>query len=353
MIERKVLNELLETAVYAPSGDNSQPWSFEVKNDTLYIFSLADKDNPKFNFRGRGTLIAHGALIENILIYAPTLGLKPVVELFPQIQEPNCTAKISFEQIQPWENLLGKFIKERCTNRKKYSSELLTQTSKQDIIRSAAEVGLGRVELVEEENQKKLLGQAVSINEVVMLEDKELHDLFFGDVRWTKEEENKFKTGLYLKTMELEKPKEIAFRILKSWKNAKFLTKFGLAKFIAKENSKIYSSGGALGVIIIPNEDKAFLSAGKVMQRIWLKATSYGLSLQPITGIIYLAQRVNANEAQGFSETHISQIKKAYSEICSVFPVQNNEVMAMLFRMGKSAPASSHSSKLIPKIKYF
>jgi len=40
-----------------------------------------------------------------------------------------------------------------------------------------------------------------------MLEDRELHTFFFSDIRWSEAEEQKYKYGLYFKTMELENQK--------------------------------------------------------------------------------------------------------------------------------------------------
>ena len=353
MVDRKTITDLLATAVYAPSGDNSQPWRFEVRNDDIYIFSEAEKDNPKFNYKQRGTLLAHGALIENILIFGPTLGLTATATYFPDPNLPQCTACVHLTISSPKENLLAAYIKKRSTNRKPFSNNPLSRQQRDDILNVAKDIGTGRIILTEDLKQKEIIGQAVSVNEIVMLEDRVLHDLFFGDVRWTEQEEQKYKTGLYLKTMELEKPKEIAFRILKWWPAAAVLTKLGMAKFIAKENAKLYCSGAAIGVVCIAGgEDKSFLDAGRLTQRLWLTAAAQGLSMHPLTGVIYLHQRFAAQDFSGFSEEHVEAVERAYKKIADIFKPEKNEIIAMLFRVGHSQPPTAMSSKLAPKIKF-
>ena len=65
---RQVIEEILNLAVWAPSGDNCQPWRFEATDNKINIFNVPHKDQALYNFRQSGSLVAHGALVENILI---------------------------------------------------------------------------------------------------------------------------------------------------------------------------------------------------------------------------------------------------------------------------------------------
>jgi hypothetical protein len=61
------IKEILELAVNAPSGHNSQPWRFVIQDNTIQIFNIPDKDKTLFNWKQKGSLTAHGTLIENIV----------------------------------------------------------------------------------------------------------------------------------------------------------------------------------------------------------------------------------------------------------------------------------------------
>ena len=89
------IKKIIEVAVNAPSGSNSQPWRFKVREGVIEIIAEPEKDHPILNFRNRGTWIAHGALIENIVILASAFGYKAGVSIFPNKNEKNITARIS------------------------------------------------------------------------------------------------------------------------------------------------------------------------------------------------------------------------------------------------------------------
>lgn len=346
------IKKILKSAVYAPSGDNSQPWRFEVKNNVLNIFSLPERDNPLFNFHQRGTLIAHGALLENILILSKSFGYGVEVQELPDNAVLEHTYRLTFKEINPINQPLAEFIEKRQTNRKLFKKVSLLPKHRDALIEAGKMVESQEFLLVEDQEKINIIGKAVGANEIVMLEHKELHDMFYADVRWTTKSERKFKTGLYLKTMELPFPKLVFFKILQWWPVAKIFNKFfGMARFIAKDNAKQYSSASAIGIILVPDKDSEFLKAGRLTQRIWLTATQNNISIHPVTGIIYLAQRVKSGETETLSQEHVKIIKDAYENITNTIGRQDG-CLAMLFRIGYSDPPGGASSRLDPEIKY-
>lgn len=347
MIDPTQIEKILEVAVNAPSGDNSQPWRFAVNGNILDIYSLPEKDNPRFNFRERGTFIAHGALLENIVIAAREEGYEPEVIQFPDPSIKNHTYRVVFTKTIPRTQPLFSVIRSRQTNRKYYKKTSLLPEHKQALLNATDK---GSLILIEDEEKKQIIGEAVGANEIVMLEDKQIHDLFYADVRWTTKSEKKLKHGLYLKTMELPLPKLVFFKLLQWWPAARVLNKLGMARFIAKDNGKLYGSASAIGIMPVPDRDEAFLEAGRIMQKVWLTGTYHGLSMHPVTGIIYLAQRVNAGEATDFLPEHVTIIKQAYSEIERIVGVHGP--YAMLFRIGYSKPPAGVQSRQKPEIKY-
>ena len=267
-IPRDTIIKILEAGAQAPSGDNSQPWRFSVKENTITVFNSPEKDNPIFNFKSRGTYVAHGALLENMRIAAGEFGYAAEIKLFPDPVRPEITAEVFLSPASRVSKFYPHIFK-RATNRKPYQNKLLTHDER-DAIRTAAS-GFGAELFLEEGSGKAVVGKAVSMNEVVMLTHTELRRLFFKDVRWTEAEERVAKAGLYLKTMELAPPQAAIFKLLSYPKAAAVLNALGLPWFIARENSKIYSSGSALGVLVIDREEpEDFVRVGMATQRMWL-----------------------------------------------------------------------------------
>lgn len=334
----------------APSGGNSQPWRFEVSNDeTLDIIALPEKDHPILNFRYRGTWVAHGALLENILVASSFLGYKAEYEIFPDRSIPNLTVRIHFDKIASSNESLYSAIKLRATNRKKYQPAPLTVDQKKEILETAREIGTGEVRLIEDKEKMSEVAKAMSVNEIVMLENKILHDLFFREVVWTEKEEKKRGGGLYLKTLELKPPQQALFKLLRYWRVMSLFNKIGFAKIIAKDNAAVYGSGAAMGAIIVDDKDEEFINAGRLLERIWLKSTKMGLSLQLITGGLFLWQKISGDGSKDFSASHTAMIKDAYEQVRRTFDVKDG-VAALLFRVGIDGSPSARSIKLPPRI---
>lgn len=350
---RDVIQKILDVAVYAPSGDNSQPWKFTVKDNEIKIFNIPDRDNPYLNFRQSGSYVAHGALIENIVIAASQSGYAAEINLFPDSREPDLVAVANLAQTNPKEELFYPYIKERCTNRKPYQDTKLSEGQKRSFMHAQEEVGKGgKVILVDDEDKKKALGEALSAMEQVALETDFLHKLFFDDIVWTEKEELKKKHGLYIKTMELPPPVQMLFKIIKHWLVMKFLNKIGFAKMAAKGNAKVYAKAAALGSVVMDADSaEDFINAGRLIQRVWLKATKMKLGFQPVAGILFLARRVLAGEAKELSDEHVTLAKKSYETIKRAFGVYQGTV-AMVFRIGVADPPSARSSRKPPGIKW-
>jgi len=342
---------ILERAVYAPSGDNSQPWRFIVKANVISIFNQPEKDNPIFNYRQRGSLLAHGSLIENIVLLAREFGYKSQIVYLPDNANSNHTADIILDKTTPVPQLLTKYIMLRATNRKRYDNQALSTHEINELLESNQEESV-KVLLLNDTKSKQTIGKSVSVNEVVMLENKELHDLFFNDVRWTKAQEQKHKTGLYLKTMELDLPKLVAFWLLQFWPINRFLIRLGIAKFIAKENAKIYKTAGAMVTLAIADKDVDFIRAGRTLQRLWLTACKLGLSIHLLTGVAFLEQRVSIGKADALSVYHQELVDESYQQMKQCFVIPDERLMAVVFRIGRGGNPSGRSSKIPPLIEF-
>lgn len=350
MIAKDIITKIIIAGASAPSGGNSQPWKFEVRGDEIKVIALPLKDHPVLNFRFRGTWVAHGALIENIKIAATQYGLETKIAIFPFQEDKNVTTLITLIESALKPDLLSSAILRRTTNRKPFDRAPLTDNEKDELLRTKGELP-AKVILKDKPEELKELGEAMSVNEAVMLENQELHKLFFKEVVWNEAEEQKKGGGLLVKTLELGKPQRFMLGLCRHWPIMNLLNRLGMARTIAKDNGKVYGSAGAMGVIVVNDTDEVFIDAGRAMERIWLTATNLGLSFHLITGILFFSQKFKAGETAGFSTQHIQMIEEAYKKVESVFGVQDG-VVALLFRVGHDGEPSARSLKPAPHISF-
>ncbi len=345
------IKNLLSVAVWAPSGDNSQPWRFKLNGNNLKIYNLPDRDLPFFNFGQRGSLAAHGALIENIEIAAGHFGLKPEIKTFPDDSDLNFIAEIYFIKIDKSTHPLYEAIKMRCTNRKAYKKEKLPAEQVQAILNSANGFEGFKVIVTEDQGQKDEIGKASANMERIVLSDPQLHTPFFENVVWLEEEERKLKKGLYAKTMELPGPKFWIFKLASKWSRMKYLVKIGLPDLIAADNSKIYAAAGAFFAVVAPTgSSKDFFTTGRIMQRIWLQATKFGLNAHPVSGILFLVQRIFEKQTEWLTAGQIQLIENSYQVTKSALGVESGSV-TFLLRVGKGPEPSGRCSRLDPVIE--
>ena len=352
MIEKNDLKTILTEAVQAPSGGNSQPWGFESTRGELIVKAYPEKDNHILNFKNRGTLVAHGALIENIVIVASHYEYAAKVELFPETTNNAVIAKILFSKKSLNPDDLYASVSSRTTNRKPYQTTPLTDKERRLLLDSIRDNGGVRLLFEESRSNIDELSQAISKGEIVMLENNVLHNLFFDEVTWSEEEEMEKRTGFYLKTLELQPAQEFMFKRFRHWSIMKAFNLMGVSKKIAQENAKLYASAGAIGAIVIPDSDEHFIAAGRALQRMWLSATSCNLHLQLMTGVLFLGQKFNAGDTLNFLPRHVTLITKSYREIQSIFQIDDTRVIPLLFRIGHANPPTALALKKEPEITF-
>lgn len=353
MIPREIIQKILEAGVQAPSGGNSQPWKFKLTGETLQIFMIPDRDHAILNFHSRGTLLAHGALIENISIAARHYGFEAEIKLFPDNADPNLVAEVRFGEREKKDNVpdLWNAIWKRATNRKPYETRKVDEEIKEALRTVPAEIGAYDVilKLTDDREQINALAKAASANEIVMFEDKNLHRLFFKELVWTDLEEKEKRSGLYLRTMELAPPQAIALRLFKFWPIMRLFDFFGAARGIAAGNAKGYAACALYGAVLYNDEDKGFIHVGRVIERTWLKATDMGLSFHLQTGINFLWQRVLHEERSIFETTHKDIICAKYKSMTNIFEAGDKLVPA-IFRIGYDGEPSGRSSRKAPEV---
>lgn len=351
---KDIIKNILEYAVNAPSGNNSQPWKFKVKQNKIYIYNVSDGDITPYNFDQKGSYIAHGALIENISIIALKYGYQIKTEIFPDKNHLDNVAIVTLEKSIPKEEPLFEHILNRATNRRIYKKTQLKSEHKDEILKTEKEViGGGEIILIEDYDKIKKLAQALGLHERLIFENKMIHDIVFSKILWSEKENFEKRTGLYMKTKFPDMPSFLLplMKLFGNWQFISIINKIGFPKKIHKQSANSCISSSALCAILVDNDiNENFLMGGRLFQRIWLKATKLGLSIQPITGIPYLARRILlAGNSDGFPPEQIQLIKQSSDVIDNIFN-KNKKTIIMIFRIGYDAKKPVKTLKKPPEI---
>lgn len=348
-----MIKDILKYAINAPSGNSSQPWKFKLEGEKIYIFNVPDDDITPYNFDQKGSYLAHGALIENLSIIASKYGYQMKTELFPDENQPNNTAIVALEKRILQEDPLFDQILNRATNRRTYKKAQLKLEHKAEILETEAEVaGGGKIKLIESHDKMEKLAKALGLHERLIFENKMIHNIVFSKILWSEKEHSEKRKGLYIKTKFPDLPSFLLplMRPFGSWSFVQIINKIGLSDKIHKQSAESCISSSALCAILVDSgTNKNFLMAGRLLQRIWLKAAKLNLSIQPVTGIPYLARCILAGETRGFSIEQMELIKGSNEVINNIFEA-GNKIIVMICRIGYDDKPPVKTLKLPPDI---
>jgi nitroreductase len=345
------LKEIIRLGTLAPSGDNSQPWKFIITGNRITVLNRPERDLSLYNFNQNATLIAHGCLIENIKIAAAAKNYEITIINFPDRDNTNIISHIDFKK-----NIVNKearellpYLYKRSSNRKKYHDQKISEEKIAQLLASASSFSDLKLKIVTDPNQINRLATALSKNEKVLLENKEMHHTLFYHITWNKRDDNE-NHGFFLPTFEFNLPQRIVFRLLSHWPVMSFFNKFHVANSIAKENEKIFQTSAAIcAITTTSSKAQNYLSSGMLLERVWLEATKLGLSVQPTTGIVFLMQRIKAGNVSSLSLKQQELIRTEYAIIGDTFET-HDDTITMVFRLGYAESPSGRTSRFAPII---
>lgn len=334
----QIINSILEAAVQAPSGDNTQPWDLYVSKDftRIDLYNLPEKDDSYYNYEQMASYIAHGAVIENIVITSRYLAYQAHVTLFPDENEPNLVATIDLSRAEKWEDPLYSAIFERQTNRFPYKRFAITEESIAKLASSVKSIDTTHIALVQEANRIKLLSKELMVNDRLVFERKDIHGFLFDKIRWNKKQIEATRDGMPVETLGLNPMERLSFPLMRFWWFVKAGNYMGLSRIIGLKCWWNCRNASLLGMVSVKGNDKfAFVQGGRAVQRVWLEATLQGLAMQPIIGLTLLINRFRENNLTDFSARHTKYVSDAAKSLYELYGVDVSDTLVMGFRVGK------------------
>jgi len=313
--EPSAIQRILELARWAPSGDNTQPWQFEIIDDRTFLIHATDtKDWCVYDLDGRASQIAIGALLETIEIAAS--GQKMTVQYsYPNALDSPTVIKTELivdEQIQT--SILLPFVKTRCTQRRSFSTTYLSKHQK-DMLQQSVGAGY-QVLWFEGRNSKWQFAKLLFKNAKVRLTIPEAYHVHKRIIEWDAQfSEDKIPDQavgldwLSLKSMRWA---------MTSWDRVCWLNRYFAGTWLPRIQLDLIPAlcCGAHFIIVADKDlstEHDFHSGGKATQRFWLTATQLGLQFQPeMTPLIFSKFVTNSLEF-----THDESANKLAKELTS------------------------------------
>jgi len=297
-----VTEKILDLARWAPSGDNTQPWRFEIVDEGhIAIHGFDTRDHCVYDLDGHASQLAIGALLETLSIAASTFGLRADIRRRGDAPEEKPTFDVYLEPdaaIAP--DPLADFIRSRSVHRRPFSTRPLGMEQKQaltDAVSADCEVVW-----LEGWGKRWQAARLMFNNAKLRLTLPEAYQVHRGIIEWgarfSVDKVPDQAVGLDPLTLKLTR------WVMQSWERVQFFNRYLLGTLAPRLQLDLLpglacAAHFALVLRKPPQSLDDFIAAGRAVQRFWLTATRLGLQLQPeMTPLIFSRY---ARERRAFS----------------------------------------------------
>ncbi|TFV97103.1 Rv1355c family protein [Algoriphagus kandeliae] len=345
----KELEEMISFANLAPSGGNIQPWIWVLdQRGILHLFHDKVRSFSLLDYKGTGSLIAFGAALENLRIFCGKHGIE--IEVIPQIREfdDDLIASVRFVSKQnqslniPHLDLFDG-VGIRCTNRKNPKRKPLNEDQLDSILSLVDSKEMSLDFLTDEKDLEKLSEILGGMDRMRLFHEQGLQD-FIQEVRWNDKEARETKDGIDLATLELSGAERAAMGLLKDPRTVKFFRKFLMGYGLTKISHSTLMASSAIFLLQSKKyTPESILEAGKILQRIWIKANMMGIAFQPVTASLFIFQRVKREKDHGFEEPETQLIAEHYQALKKLYGVKDGMEEIFMFRLNFAGEPSMRS----------
>jgi hypothetical protein len=292
------IRQVLDAARWAPSGDNTQVWRFEITGASSCVVHARDtRDRVVYDVDGNPSRIAVGALLENIRIAASARGLRAQASRRPSAADAR---ELAFDvALAPDATVtpdpLAPYIPIRSVQRRPMSTRALTGREKEQLAAAAGDEH--EIVWFESLRGRWAFARLLAGNSRLRLTMPEGFDAHRAAIEWNAQfsadrmPDESLGLGPLTRlaarwTMQSRARNDLANRFL------------GGAVLPPVELDVLPALGCAAHFVIAarrpPGSIDDYVAAGRVMQRVWLTATRLDLSLQPETTPLIFAAYVSA-----------------------------------------------------------
>lgn len=355
-VTRAIIEAILDQARWAPSGDNTQPWRFEiVEPDRVVIHGHDTRRECVYDLRGGGSQLAIGALLETITIAATEHGLSAEATLDRAAPPEQPRITVRFAPSNTSADALADFIRSRVTQRRPMHRTPLHDLQR-ETLRAAVPPGFEVVFF--ESAARRRMANLLFRSALIRLSTREAFDTHRRIIEWnaTYSDDRIPDRAVGLDRMTIR----LMRWAMRSWRRVRLLNRFAFGTVLPRIELDWLPGVccAAHFVLLAPAAEcdaepdatpdelskmKRQLAAGRAVQRFWLTATQLGLQFQPEMTPLIFAQYVR----DGVSFTRQAAARRRAAKVRDVMakllgPAQLGRAV-FLGRLGVAAAPVSRS----------
>ena len=341
--------DVLDLARWAPSGDNSQPWRFElVADDRVRVHAFDTRRHCVYDLEGHASQLSVGAMLETMRIAARARGFEARVERRPEAPAEAPVFDVRFEPSPGTAgDELETAIRERSVMRKPLAVRPLQADHRQRLEAAVGEAF--RVRWFKTAGERRALAWLAVKNAKIRLTIPEAYavhrEIIAWDARYSEDRVPDQALGadpLSLRSMRW---------VMASWERVQLMNRwFGgtLAPRLQLDllPGLFCAAHFALVAEKAPEGIDDYVDAGAAVQRFWLTATRLGLQLQPQYTPLVFAEYVRRGVA--FTSVQPARERAIWVErrLAGLLGEKTAPATMFLGRVGYGKPAEARSLRL-------
>jgi nitroreductase len=340
------LERILDLARWTPSGDNTQPWRFEVLGaEAVRVHAAPSAEHGVYDLEGHANQLAMGALLENMALAASTFGRRMQVRAGAEAAQGASHFDVQFEAASDVSaDALAAYIQRRTVQRRSMSTRPLSAAQKQQLA-AALPPGFGIV-WYEGLGARWRMARFAFANARIRLTIPEAYEIHRKVIAWGQRYSQ-------------DKIPEQALGVdalsgrfmrwaMHSWQRIRFLNTYCLGHLLPRIQMDLIPGlrCGAHFALLAPAplqlaED--YYQAGRALQRFWLALTAFGWFMQPQMTPVLFTQYVRRQRR--FTEVaQATQLAEALNgQLIGLIAPRDVGALFFLGRTGAGPPPTARS----------
>lgn len=291
MDSRATVLQILDFARWAPSGDNTQPWRFEIIGPRqVAVHGFDTREYCLYDLDGHPSQIAIGALIETAAIAASHCGMRTTAQRRANSPEARPVFDLEFvadPAIRP-DPLLAS-VKTRSVQRRPLKTQPLTDQQKQTF-----EAAIGpdhAIQWLEGTSDRLKVAKMLFHSAKIRLVTPEAYRVHKDIIEWRAQFSEDRVPDQALGTDPMTT--RLMHFVMRSWGRVETFNRYFAGTWAPRIQLDFVPGLACAAHFLLLAKTPAstiddYVTAGRAMQRFWLTATQLGLQLQPeVTPLVF------------------------------------------------------------------